>query len=271
MAEAELHVLRMRLNGAIRNKMTRGTPSRSASGTGWGESEGQGTSIPIAVTGAIRTVFEKFAELASSPGVALVSVAGSVVSISVPIERFSGSSPPTSPFMVLSARLCGAYAYGVPLRRYVDETDGSVSERASPQDQWVVLIPNHPGFIDWVTLKGIKRLASFHPAPAAVNGPRGLRVAARTGHLRAVWSSPVGYYKGRTPRLVTTAATAERSMAGEFGACVGRTSHRPRGGGDFSRGDLSCWPEAALAAQDLGEAQDQAALKQFRLCRANSL
>jgi DNA invertase Pin-like site-specific DNA recombinase len=68
MAEAELHVLRMRLNGAIRNKAKRGELRRSLPvGLLWGENEGQVIFHPDqAVTGAIRTIFEKFRELGSA-------------------------------------------------------------------------------------------------------------------------------------------------------------------------------------------------------------
>jgi DNA invertase Pin-like site-specific DNA recombinase len=68
MAEAELHVLRMRLNGAIRNKAKRGELRRGLPvGLLWGEAEGQVIFHPDqAVTGVIGTVFKKFAELGSA-------------------------------------------------------------------------------------------------------------------------------------------------------------------------------------------------------------
>ena len=68
MAEAELHVLRLRLNGAIRNKAKRGELRRgSPVGLLWGEGEGEVVFHPDqAVTGAIRTVFAKFSELGSA-------------------------------------------------------------------------------------------------------------------------------------------------------------------------------------------------------------
>ena len=68
LAEAELHVLRMRLNGAIRNKAKRGELRRGLPvGLVWGEGEGQVIFHPDqAVTGAIRTIFEKYAELGSA-------------------------------------------------------------------------------------------------------------------------------------------------------------------------------------------------------------
>ena len=68
MSEAELHIMRARLDGGIRNKaargeLRRGLPVRFHLGrTGWRSpvSSGRG------VTGAIRTVFERFAEFGSA-------------------------------------------------------------------------------------------------------------------------------------------------------------------------------------------------------------
>ena len=55
MAEAELHVLRMRLNGAIRNKAKRGELRRGLPvGLIWGEADGEVLFHPDqAVTGAM--------------------------------------------------------------------------------------------------------------------------------------------------------------------------------------------------------------------------
>src|ERR1700736_5391169 len=66
-AEAELHVLRERLHGGIRNKAARGE-LRIALPVGlvWGEADGQGRLHPDeAVRGAIQTVFDRFVELGS--------------------------------------------------------------------------------------------------------------------------------------------------------------------------------------------------------------
>src|SRR6202165_1381256 len=68
MSEAELHIIRARLNGGIRNKaargeLRRGLPVRLV----WGEADGEVLFHPDeAVTSAIRTVFERFAEFGSA-------------------------------------------------------------------------------------------------------------------------------------------------------------------------------------------------------------
>jgi hypothetical protein len=68
MSEAELHVLRARLNGGIRNKAARGE-LRSGLPVGfvWGEDDGEILIHPDeAVVHVIRTIFARFAELGSA-------------------------------------------------------------------------------------------------------------------------------------------------------------------------------------------------------------
>jgi DNA invertase Pin-like site-specific DNA recombinase len=67
MSEAELHVLRARLNGGIRNKATRGELRRGLPvGFVWGEAAGEVLLHPDeAVVHAIRTVFARFAGMGS--------------------------------------------------------------------------------------------------------------------------------------------------------------------------------------------------------------
>ena len=77
MSEAELHILRERLNGGIRNKAARGELRRGLTvGFVWGEMDGEVCFHPDeSVRAAIRNVFVRFAELlralrlASSAGV----------------------------------------------------------------------------------------------------------------------------------------------------------------------------------------------------------
>jgi DNA invertase Pin-like site-specific DNA recombinase len=68
MSEAELHIIRARLDGGIRNKAARGELRRGLPvGFVWGERDGEVLFHPDeAVTGAIRSVFERFAEFGSA-------------------------------------------------------------------------------------------------------------------------------------------------------------------------------------------------------------
>src|SRR5712692_617670 len=67
MSEAELHILRSRLEGGIRHKAARGELRRGLPvGLVWGEQDGEVRFDPDeAVTGAIRTAFERFSEFGS--------------------------------------------------------------------------------------------------------------------------------------------------------------------------------------------------------------
>ena len=71
LSEAELHILRARLDGGIRNQAARGELRRGLPvGFLWGEQDGEILFHPdAAVSGAIRTVFERFAEFGSAPRV----------------------------------------------------------------------------------------------------------------------------------------------------------------------------------------------------------
>jgi DNA invertase Pin-like site-specific DNA recombinase len=68
MSEAELHVLRARLNGGIRNKAQRGELRRGLPvGFVWGDEDGEVLFHPDeAVVTAVKTVFERFAETGSA-------------------------------------------------------------------------------------------------------------------------------------------------------------------------------------------------------------
>ena len=278
MAEAELHVLRLRLNGAIRNKAKRGELRRGLPvGLLWGEGQGQVILHPDqAVTGAIRTVFEKFAELGSARQVWLWFQSEGLL---FPHECPSGQILWVKPtyiaiHTVLSNPVyAGAYAYGKSrCERYVDET-GRVRKRVRllPQNQWAVLIPNHhPGFIDWATFEmNQARLASnSHPGPQQAGGAvregsallQGLATCGRCGrHLRVYYqgkNSTPGYYCANSQAFNGRGIWCLRVGGLRVDRAVVET---------FLEAISPAGLEAAITAQSLGEAQEQAALKQFRL------
>jgi len=278
MAEAELHVLRTRLNGAIRNKAKRGELRRGLPvGLLWGEGEGEVVFHPDqAVTGAIRTVFEKFAELGSARQVWLWFHSEG---LSFPHECPSGQILWVKPtyiavHTVLSNPVyAGAYAYGKSRsERYVDET-GRVRKRVRllPQEQWAVLIrAHHPGFIDWATFEmNQARMASnYHPAPEQAAGAvregsallQGLATCGRCGrHLRVYYqgkNSTPGYYCANHQALNGRGTWCLRVGGVRVDQAVVET---------FLEAISPAGLEAAITAQSLGEAEDQSALKQFRL------
>jgi DNA invertase Pin-like site-specific DNA recombinase/transposase len=163
MSEAELHIIRARLDGGIRNKAARGELRRGLPvGFVWGEKDGEVLFHPDeAVTGAIRSGFERFAEFGSARRVWLWFRSEG---LSFPLQTTPGSRlslirwvVPTYTALhhILSNPVyAGAYTYGkTKCERYLDE-HGAVRKRSRhlPMDQWSVLIQDHhPGFIDWAT------------------------------------------------------------------------------------------------------------------------
>src|SRR5262245_43257643 len=165
MSEAELHIIRARLDGGIRNKAARGELRRGLPvGLVWGEQDGEVLLHPDeAVTGVIRTVFERFAELGSARRVWLWFRSEG---LSFPLQTTPGGMPgpirwvaPTyhAVHQILTNPVyAGAYTYGkTRYERYVD-AHGAVRKRMRhlPMEQWAVLIrDHHPGFIDWATFE----------------------------------------------------------------------------------------------------------------------
>jgi DNA invertase Pin-like site-specific DNA recombinase/predicted DNA-binding transcriptional regulator AlpA len=165
MSEAELHIIRARLDGGIRNKAARGELRRGLPvGFIWGEQDGEVLFHPDeAVTGAIRTVFERFAEFGSARRVWLWFRSEG---LSFPLQTTPAGLPGPIRWVVptytalhhilTNPVYAGAYTYGkTKYERYVDE-HGAVRKRIRhlPMDQWAVLIQDHhPGFIDWATFQ----------------------------------------------------------------------------------------------------------------------
>ncbi|MFH0900852.1 MAG: recombinase family protein, partial [Pseudomonadota bacterium] len=181
MSEAELHILRERLNGGIRNKAARGELRRSLPvGFVWGEADGDVCFDPDeAVTNAIHTVFQRFAEMGSarqvwlwlrSEGLLLPTRAN----MRAPIRW--GTPTYTQTHNILTNPVyASAYVYGkTRTERYVDES-GNIRKRMHHllRAEWGVLLTgHHEGFIDWATYEEIQeRLAkNTRPGPHQTGG-----------------------------------------------------------------------------------------------------
>ena len=158
MSEAELYVLRARLEGGIRNKAARGELRRGLPvGFVWGEEDGEVRFHPDeAVTGAVRTVFERFAEMGSARQVWLWfrSQGLNFPLQSSTLEEIRWVTPTYAKLhqVLTNPVYGGAYVYGkTRCERYVDE-GGQIRKRVRrlPRSEWAVLIhDHHPGFIDW--------------------------------------------------------------------------------------------------------------------------
>jgi DNA invertase Pin-like site-specific DNA recombinase/transposase len=181
MSEAELHILRARLEGGIRNKAARGELRRGLPvGFVWGEQDGEVRLHPDeAVTRTIRSAFERFAEFGSVRRVWLWFLAEG---LTFPLRLHQGDQirwiPPSyhAIHQVLTNPVyAGAYTYGKSRReRYVDDT-GVLRKRVRklPRAQWAVLIrDHHQGFIDWETYEAnLARIATnTRPRPHQSGG-----------------------------------------------------------------------------------------------------
>jgi DNA invertase Pin-like site-specific DNA recombinase len=127
MAEAELHVIRARLEGGIRNKAARGQLRRGLPvGFIWGEGDGDVLFHPDqAVTGLIHSIFEKFAEMGSvrrvwlwlrSEGLSFPSQSNSAADIQWITPTYTGIH-----HILTNPVYAGAYTYGKTRQeRFVD-------------------------------------------------------------------------------------------------------------------------------------------------------
>jgi DNA invertase Pin-like site-specific DNA recombinase len=201
MSEAELHIIRARLDGGIRNKAARGELRRGLPvGFVWGEQDGEVLFHPDeAVTGAIRTVFERFAEFGSARRVWLwFRSEGLSFRLQTTPAGMPGPIRWVTPTYTALHRIltnpvyAGAYTYGkTKYERYVDE-HGAVRKRIRhlPMDQWSVLIQDHhPGFIDWATFQSNQarldantRPKPHQPGGAVRQGSALLQGIATCGH-----------------------------------------------------------------------------------------
>jgi DNA invertase Pin-like site-specific DNA recombinase len=279
MSEAELHVLRARLNGGIRNKAARGELRRGLPiGFVWGEADGDIRFHPNeAVVGAVRTVFDRFAEVGSARQVWLWFRSQKLTfpSQSHTLADIRWASPTyTALHHVLTNPVyAGAYTYGKTRREhYVDDT-GHIRQRTRhlPRAEWAVFIPrHHPGFISWDTYQTnqARLAANTRPKPHQAGGAvregaallQGLATCGRCGRKLKV------YYDGKKatpgyhcPGSVLTNGRSNyclRIGGVQIDAAVAKT---------FLATVTPAGIDAALAAEQSLDAQHDHALAQGRL------
>lgn len=217
MSEAELHVLRARLNGGIRNKAERGELRRALPvGLVYGETNGEVLIHPDeSVATAIRTVFARFAELGSvrrvwlwfcSEGLRFPLQSNTLEGIHWVVPTYTKIRQ-----VLVNPIYAGAYVYGkTKTDRYVDET-GRVRKRMRkrPRAEWPVFIRgHHKGYINWETFEANqKRIGkNIRPHPHQAGGAvregsallQGIATCGRCArrlrvHYRGRFSSP-GYH-----------------------------------------------------------------------------
>ena len=182
MSEAELHVLRARLEGGIRNKAARGELRRGLPvGLVWGEDDGQiGWHPDEAVTGVIAAVFDRFAVCGSARATWLwLREQG----LRWPLQSagyLRGGGPAEITWVeptyhavhttLTHPAYAGAYVYGRTRKeRYLD-AGGVLRQRSRrlPREQWEVLITeHHRGFIDWDTYQTNQQRIATNTRPQA--------------------------------------------------------------------------------------------------------
>jgi DNA invertase Pin-like site-specific DNA recombinase len=242
MSEAELHILRARLDGGIRNKAARGELRRGLPvGLVWGEAEGEIRRHPDeAVTGVIATIFDRFAVCGSVRGVWLWLREQGLRFPLQPTAYLRGEEivwvEPTyhAVHNVLThPAYAGAYVFGkTRQQRYLGE-DGVLRTRRRklPQGEWEVLLPeHHRGFLDWDTYQANQvrigantRPRAHQPGTGAVREGcallQGLATCGTCGRKLAVYydgpaKSTPGYYCTGTGQLVDGRGTRHLRVGG---------------------------------------------------------
>ena len=279
MSEAELHVLRARLNGGIRNKAERGELRRGLPiGLVFGEADGEVLLDPHeAIKGALQTVFDRFSEMGSarrvwlhfrSEGLLFPSRQNASADV-----RWVAPTYTKIHEVLTNPVYAGAYIYGrTRFERFVDD-NGNVRKRIRkrPQSEWPVFIrDHHAGFVDWNTfeanqtrIKSNTRPRPHQPGGAVREGAALLQGLARCGRCsRKLLVS----YSGRF-------ATPAYHCAGN-NIANGRGEDCLRGGGRQIDGAVAltfiatlapAGLEASLLATQQVEADQNAAFAQFKL------
>jgi DNA invertase Pin-like site-specific DNA recombinase len=279
MAEAELHVIRARLEGGIRNKAARGQLRRGLPiGFVWGEGEGEVLFHPDqAVTGLIHSIFEKFAEMGSvrrvwlwlrSEGLSFPSKSNSSADIQWVTPTYTAVH-----HVLTNPVYAGVYTYGKSRQeRFVDQ-NGRLRKRTRrlPRSQWAVLLKeHHQGFINWDTYEmNQKRIAgNTHPTAHQATGAiregaallQGLATCGRCGRRLRVYyqgrSSSPGYYCSASTLVNGRGAYCLRVGGLQIDEAVARA---------FLDTVAPAGIEAALLTEEQLLADEETALKQWRL------
>src|SRR5712672_1474207 len=151
MSEAELHILRARLDGGIRSKAARGELRRGLPvGLVWGDADGEIRRHPdAAVTGVLAAIFERFTVCGSVRGVWLWLREQGLKFALQPTAYLRGTDitwvEPTyhAVHNVLThPAYAGAYVFGKTRQRRSIDPDGQLRVRRHklPQGEWEVLI-----------------------------------------------------------------------------------------------------------------------------------
>jgi DNA invertase Pin-like site-specific DNA recombinase len=283
MSEAELHVLRARLNGGIRNKAARGELRRGLPvGFVWGEEDGEVRFHPDeAVVTAIRTVFARFAETGSARRVWLWFRSEGV---KFPLQmnaragiRWVEASYTAIHHVLINPVYAGAYAYGKTRQETTLDAAGVRRKRVRhlPRDQWQVLIrEHHGGFIDWQTYEANQARIARNTRPRPHNDPSAVGGAVREGNALLQGLASCGHCGRRLRTHYRGRSSAPGYHCAGNRLVEGRGSYCLNIGGIQIDAAVTCAFIAALepaklaatlAAAERLETDREAILKQWRL------
>jgi DNA invertase Pin-like site-specific DNA recombinase len=278
MSEAELHVLRARLLGGIRNKAARGELHRGLPvGLVRGEADGEVLPHPDeSVRAAIRVVFERFAEMGSARRVWLwlrsQGLRFPLQSNTLQDVRWVAPTYTKVHQVLTNPFYAGVYVYGRTQQAcYLDE-GGRLRKRIRqrPRAEWPVFIrDHHEGFIDWPTFEANqKRLAqNTRPRPHHSGGAvregaallQGIAVCGHCGRRLAV------HYSGRysSPGYHCAGKNIVNGR-GEYCLNVGGVQIDAAVAGAFLAALAPAGLSASLEAIEQLEADHETTLAQFR-------
>ena len=283
MSEAELHVLRARLNGGIRNKAERGELRRGLPvGFVWGDEDGEVLFHPDqAVVTAVKTVFERFAENGSARRVWLWF---RTEGVKLPLQmhahaeiRWVEASYHAIHHVLTNPVYAGTYVYGKTRAEMTLDASGARKKRLRrlPREQWQIVIrEHHKGYIDWPTYEANQARIATNTRPRPHNDPSSVGGAVREGGALLQGLASCGHcgrrlrthYRGRN-------STPGYHCSGEH-LVEGRGSHCLSIGGvqideAVARAFIVALEPAKLAATIAAaerlEADREATLKQWRL------
>ena len=242
MSEAELHILRARLDGGIRHKAARGELRRGLpTGLVWGEADGQILMHPDeAVTGVITAIFGQFAVCGSVRGTWLwlrdqglkfplqpgAYVRGTEIIWTEPTYHAVHN-------VLTHPAYAGAYTFGRSRQEKRVGDDGvlRIRRRVLAQGEWEVLIKDHHcGFIDWDTYQANQhkirqniRPMAHQPGTGAVREGcallQGLATCGTCGRKLAVYydgehKATPGYYCTGTGQMIEGRGTRHLRVGG---------------------------------------------------------
>lgn len=278
MSEAELHVLRARLLGGIRNKAARGELHRGLPvGLVRGEADGEVLLHPDeAVQAAIRAVFERFTELGSArrvwlwfraQGLRFPLHSNTLADLCWVVPTY------TKIHQVLTNPVyAGAYVYGRTEQTCYLDDNGHIRKRTRKRnrEQWPVFLrDHHRGYIDWETFEANQqRLAhNLRPRPHQSGGAvregaallQGMAVCGHCGRHLSV------HYSGRhaAPGYHCAGKNIVHGR-GEYCLNVGGVQIDAAVAEAFLAALAPAGVEASLQAIEQFDADHEATLAQFR-------